>query len=303
VTRPGTSHAQGGALVAHLSIHANGMCHHVVEAGPRDGPLMLLLHGFPEGWYGWRAQIPSLARAGYRVWAPDGRGYGLSDKPPSVAAYGVETIVDDVRGLIAAAGRASAHVVGHDWGGAIAWRFAERYPEHLERLAILNAPHPWVFAHTLRANPKQRRKSAYFALFQLPVLPEMLLRARDCRILERSLVRSSRPGTFSTDDLAAYRRAWARPGALKGMLDWYRAALRSPVQDERLPRIRAPTLVLWGVQDAALEPAMAQESVALCDDARLVTFEGAGHWLQHEEPERVGDALVRFFAEHGGTTE
>ncbi len=283
-------------------IATNGVTLHAVVAGPEDGPLLVLLHGFPEFWYGWRKQIPALAAAGYRVVAPDGRGYNLSDKPKSVEAYEVSELVADLNGLINALGRDKAYVMGHDWGAAVAWQFAITQPERVEKLVILNAPHPEVFLTTLRSDPEQLLKSWYMLFFQLPLLPERLSRLGGWRAPTRALVTTSRPGTFSAEDLARYREAWSQPGAFSAMLNWYRALFRRalfksrPRAAETPSRVQVPTLVLWGVRDRFLSAEMAAKSVALCDDGRLVTFGEATHWLQHEEAEEVNRLSLEFFS-------
>ena len=169
---------------------------HVAEAGPADGPLVVLLHGFPEFWYGWRHQIGALAAAGYRVLAPDQRGYHLSDRPRGLDAYAVDRLAADVIGLIAARGRDTATVVGHDWGAGVAWWLALRHPSWLERMAILNVPHPAVLLRHLRRDPTQWLRSWYILFFQLPRLPEALLRANDYAGMARGLRRSAQAGTF-----------------------------------------------------------------------------------------------------------
>ncbi len=275
-------------------VDSNGVCLHVRVAGPTDGPLVLLLHGFPEGSYGWRHQIPYLAAAGYRVWAPDQRGYGASDKPERIAAFGLDELADDVAGLIDAAGRRQAVVVGHDWGGVVAWHLARRSPQRVSKLVVLNVPHPSVMREHLRTSLAQFRRSLYVLAFQVPRLPERALGRDDGHALARALVASSRPGTFSETDLAEYRRSWAAPNALRAMLDWYRAALRHPPARGRGARITVPTLLIWGAQDRFLGSEMAQPSIELCDDGRLVVIDDATHWLQHEEPDRV-NALIDGF--------
>lgn len=277
------------------TVAANGIHLHVVTAGPETGPLVLLLHGFPEFWYGWRRQIPALAAAGYHVWAPDQRGYNRSDKPAGIAAYGIETLAADVVALIEASGHDRVYLVGHDWGAAVAWWVAGTHPERLHKLAILNVPHPAVMQRTVWRNPRQLRKSWYIFFFQLPWLPEWSLRRRDFTNLIRALKGSSRPGTFGPAELAVYRQAWAQPGALTAMLNWYRAAARQQRRMKRLGRIRVPTLMIWGVRDIALDRSLAEPSIALCDDGRLVFREEATHWVQHEEPETVNRLLLDFF--------
>ena len=272
----------------------NGLNLHLVEAGDRQGKLLILLHGFPEFWYGWRHQIDALAAHGYRVWVPDQRGYNLSDKPAGIEAYGIDHLVEDVVGLIKAAGEERALLVGHDWGAAVAWWTAIRHPQRVEKLAVLNVPHPLVMQTNLRRNPAQWRRSWYIAFFQLPWLPEALGRRNHHRLIAGSLLRSSRSGTFLPADLETYRRAWAQPGALAAMLNWYRAAIRRPPTPPTCWRIRCPTLLIWGAQDRFLGREMADQSMAHVDHGRLLFLEEASHWVQHEEPERVNRWLIEF---------
>lgn len=175
---------------------ANGLRFHVAMAGPADGPLVVLLHGFPEFWYGWRNQLSPLAEAGFRVWAPDQRGYNLSDKPRGVAAYAIGHLAADVAALIQTAGRERAIVVGHDWGGAVTWHLAEHFPERVERAVVVNVPHPTVMLHHLKRNPRQLWRSWYMFFFQLPWLPERLLTFRQGALLARSLRRPAGPELF-----------------------------------------------------------------------------------------------------------
>jgi pimeloyl-ACP methyl ester carboxylesterase len=280
--------------VVEESLHAlsDGVRLNLVKAGPDDGPLVVLLHGFPEFWYGWRHQIGPLADAGYRVVVPDQRGYNRSDKPQALAAYGLDVLAGDILGVIEASGRSTAMVVGHDWGGVIAWRFALEYPDRVERLLILNAPHPAAYRRYVLRHASQLRKSWYVLLFQLPVLPERRLARRNWLALKQALVRTSRPGTFSQDDLANYERAWSQPGAIHAMLNWYRALVG--VRFRRLPdaRVRVPTNIIWGVRDHFLDSALADESLALCEQGSLVRLETATHWLQHEFPTAVNRLLL-----------
>ncbi|HEX8664175.1 MAG TPA: alpha/beta hydrolase [Beijerinckiaceae bacterium] len=269
---------------------------HAVEAGPPDGPLAILLHGFPEFWYGWRRQIGPLAAASLRVVAPDQRGYNLSDKPQGVESYAIGRLAADVVGLADALGRERFFLVGHDWGGMVAWRVAARHPDRVERLAILNAPHPRAFGPYARHHPGQALRSAYVGFFQLPFIPEAALRAGGFALLRQALLRSSRPGAFTPEDLARYEAAWREPGALTAMLNWYRAIRLRPARDGDEGRIRCPTLVIWGRRDSALESGLAEASAALCDDARIVWHDNATHWVQHEEPEAVSAALAGFLA-------
>jgi pimeloyl-ACP methyl ester carboxylesterase len=285
--------------LTHRDVATNGIRLHVVEAGPRDGPLLLLLHGFPELWYAWHHQIEPLAAAGFRVVAPDQRGYDLSDKPSGLAAYRLDQMVGDAVGLIDEAGRDRAFVAGHDWGGMVAWGLGMLQPQRLHRLACLNIPHPFVFRRHLATSKEQRRRSRYMFFFQLPWLPELAMRRHNFQKAEKMLRATSRPGTFTDADLAVYRAAWSRPGALTGMLNWYRAALRGKPPRPPSPRVTVPTLLIWGTGDRFLGSEMAQPSIDLCDDGRLVPIEGASHWVQHEEPARVTGLLRDFFSATG----
>jgi epoxide hydrolase 4 len=277
-------------------VKTNGVTLHVLKTGLETGPLVVLLHGFPEFWYGWRHQIEAFADAGYWVWVPDQRGCNLSEKPQPMAAYNIDNLTADVVGLIKAAGREKAFIVGHDWGAAVAWRVANQYPEKVERLVIINVPHPSVMQRALIKSHRQQLRSWYIFLIQIPRLPEVLARLASWHLLTQMLLRSSRAGTFTDTDLDQYRQAWSQPQSFGSMLNWYRAMAQTSAA--RLPsrRITVPTLMLWGCKDIALGKELAQPSIDLCDNGKLVFFENAGHWLQHEEAERVNKLMVEFLA-------
>lgn len=281
-------------LYDHVTIRTNSVNLHVVQAGPIDGPLVILLHGFPEFWYGWRKQIDYLAAQGYRVWTPDQRGYNISDKPDGIAAYNLNQLAADVVGLIDAAGRETALLVGHDWGAAVAWWTACTYPERLSKLVILNVPHPTVFQKTLRNDWSQIRKSWYMMYFQLPIIPEALFGLMSAD-MARGIQTSAKSGAFTDEDMREYQKAWAQPGALKSMINWYRAAVQQSPRPEPNPIVKVPTLILWGKQDFALNAEMAQESVTFCEDGQLIYFDDATHWIQHDEPNRVNQLIGEFF--------
>ena len=266
---------------------------HYVEAG--EGPLVVLLHGFPEFWFGWRRQIPALAEAGFRVVAPDMRGYNLSSRPADVAAYGTDLLAADVRDLIRERGEDRAFLVGHDWGGSVAWATATNHPEVVERLAILNCPHSRRLLQALR-RPRQLARSWYMFFFQLPGLPERLLGAVGYRALRRAFD-EARPGAFTEQDIAHYVEAWSQPGAPTAMLNYYRASFRQRRQvRERSGAVAAPTLVIWGERDRHVGPELAEPDPADVPNLeRVERLPDASHWLQHDEPERVGQLLIEFF--------
>jgi pimeloyl-ACP methyl ester carboxylesterase len=278
----------------HQYIETNGIRLNVVQDGPVEGPLVILLHGFPEFSFGWRQQIPYLASAGYRVWAPDQRGYNLSDKPEGIAAYNLDELAADVIGLINAAGQEQAFLIGHDWGASVAWWAAAKYPDRLAKLVTLNVPHGAVMQKNLRSNFSQMRKSWYMFFFQVPWLPEMLAQRQDWKMVTDVLMKSSRPGTFNASDLDQYRHAWSQPNAYRSMLNWYRAIIQKPPRPPARARISVPTLLIWGAEDKFLGREMAQPSIDLCDDGRLVFIEEATHWVQHEEAGRVNQLIETF---------
>ena len=280
--------------IRHREVILGGLRMHYVESGPEDGTPVILLHGFPEFWYGWRHQIPALSAAGYRVIAPDQRGYNLSDKPSKAADYDLDILAGDINALTDELGMERFHLVGHDWGAAVAWWLALRFPECLRTLSILNVPHPWVISRHLRRDPCQLFRSWYIFFFQIPWLPEFLLGSGDGAGLANLLRRSGLPGTFMPEDMAMYREAWRQPGALRGMISWYRALLRRARPPLPTGRIELPVQILWGRQDVALQVEMAEESLAYCKDGRLEVFPDATHWVQHDEAEAVNQRLVEF---------
>jgi pimeloyl-ACP methyl ester carboxylesterase len=285
--------------IEHHTAKADGVTLHYVTAG--EGKPVILLHGFPEFWYGWRHQIGPLADSGFRVVVPDQRGYNTSDKPKEVSAYNLDTLARDVVGLMDSLGFERAAIVGHDWGGIVAWWVAARHAGRVERLAVLNAPHPTAFWKYIRTSPRQLFKSWYAFFFQLPWLPEAAARRGDWSGLSQALTGTSRPGTFGEADLEEYRKAWSQPGAITAMINWYRAAMRIRPDQSGDARVHVPTLIIWGAKDTALERGLAQAGVELCDRGRVEYIEEATHWVQHEEAGRVNRLLIEFLLDEAGT--
>ena len=276
-------------------IETNGIKLHVIMAGPKDSPPVILLHGFPEFWYGWRKQIPVLAEAGFRVVVPDQRGYNLSDKPKGVKANRLDILVADVLGLINALGYDKVRLIGHDWGAIVAWALAIWHPERLLKLGIMNVPHPSVMMKSLlKGDREQLRRSWYVFAFQIPWLPEFFLRKNNWRNAVRVLRGSAKIHTFNNEDIAEYKKSWSQPGAMTAMINWYRAVVRHRPKMPKDPRVTVPTLMLWGKQDVALSHRMAQPSIDYCDDGRLVYFEDATHWVQHDAADEVNHLLFEF---------
>ena len=274
-------------------IAANGFDFAVDEAGSGDH-LALCLHGFPESRFSWRFQLPLLAEMGYRAWAPDLRGYGETEpKPAEVPAYLIDRLMEDVAALIDASGAKSVTLIGHDWGAGLAWTFAANRVRPLERLVIMNVPHPAVMAGHLGRNWTQLRKSWYMFFFQLPGLPEWgAVRNDGEAIREAFRGMAIDKSNFTPDVLDRYARDAQRPGAIRGMINWYRAALRLGGKLRGpWPVIETPTLIVWGEEDTALGIELLDGTDAYVRDLTIERLPGVSHWVQQEAPEKVNAIL------------
>lgn len=262
------------------------------EGGPRG--LALLVHGFPELAFSWRFQIAALAEAGYEVWAPNTRGYGESTKPPKVADYDFDVLLEDLGALVDATGRTDLTLIGHDWGAAQAWGFAARQVRPLERLVIMNVPHPTCFQRELRRFG-QLRRSWYILLFQIPWLPERLLLARNAKGIADAFTDMAVDESRFPDEVTdVFRAAAQRPDALRSMINYYRALMRSARRTlgEEVPHIDTPTLMLWGLEDTALGRETTEGTDEFVTDLTLRYLPGVSHWVQQEAPEKVNAMLL-----------
>ena len=299
----------------HETARVNGVDLHYVTVDPDpdavdhptgDAPLVVLLHGFPEFWYAWRHQLDPLAEAGYRVVAPDLRGYNRSSQPSGVDSYAMEHLVGDIRGLVEHLGYAQAAVVGHDWGGGVAWELAIRDPDVVSQLVVLNSPHPEVYKEALLRSPRQLLRSWYVFLFQLPWVPEGVLGRDDFRVAGEMLTDTVHPDAFTDAEVRRYKDAMARSDSLTGPINYYRAAvrenaasqLRSLVPGLETPRrtVDVPTLVVWGEQDRALGTELLDDIAAYVPDCRIECIPDASHWVQADAPDHVTDLLLDFLA-------
>lgn len=275
-------------------IKANGLNFETAVCGEGD-KLALLLHGFPESNYSWRYQLPFLAARGYKVWAPNLRGYGNTSRPVGVRNYRIEALMEDVAALIDAADAKSVTLVGHDWGALIAWTFAVRELRPLERLVILNVPHPGVVQKKLFTWP-QIFKSWYMFFFQLPFLPEKGLTAKDARMVEKAFVDTAvDKSKFPKDVTDVYRENALKPGAATAMINYYRGLFRggSSWRQFRLgwPRLKTPTLMIWGEQDAFIEKYMTEGTGEFVEDLTIHFLPHASHWVQQEAPDEVNGIM------------
>jgi epoxide hydrolase 4 len=279
----------------------SGLNMEVARAG--SGPLVVMLHGFPECWYSWRHQIRALAPH-FECVAPNLRGYGDTDAPVGVENYTLDKLVGDVADLIEACGREKAIIVAHDWGGAIAWATVLQRPELVERIAVLNLPHPLKMQENLRHNPRQMLSSWYILFFQIPRLPEMMLRARDFAILKRSIRDSAvQKSAFSDEDLEHFREAFRNPYSITAAINYYRAIVRGnfrprgPVPDWMTRKISAPTMVIWGEQDVALRKELTFGMKELFSGPFEIHYvPDSGHWVQQEKPDLVNSYLLKFLS-------
>lgn len=273
----------------HRTIPVNGISLHVVEAGPETGRPVFLLHGFPDFWYTWIRQIRFLADEGFRVVAPDQRGYNLSDKPAEIAEYNIDQLAADIIALMESYNSPRSLLIGHDWGGSVAWRTAHLCPERVEKLVILNVPHSAVLKQALRTEIRQKLRSWYIFFFQVPRVPEWILSAFHCLLLKRLRARGSR---LTAEETELYVQAWSQPGAIRGMIQWYRALLRTKARRMESPRIMPRVHIIWGSRDKYLGREMAQRSLELCDHGKLTFLENASHWVQHDEPDEVNRLIL-----------
>ena len=280
----------------HHYLNTNGIKLHYVSQG--EGKLMLMLHGFPEFWYSWRHQITEFSQD-YHVVAVDLRGYNNSDKPQELEAYRISELVEDVKGVIDGLGYKNCILVAHDWGGAIAWNFAYAYPEMVEKLIVLNIPHPAKFIEGLKT-PQQLLKSWYIFCFQLPWLPEFLLQFNDYQAIADAFVNMAIDKTaFSEEDLNAYKDAAARRGALTAMLNYYRCVFQSLFKGDRQAWgiLDVPTLTIWGENDTALGKELTYDTEQYVRDWQIKYIPNCSHWVQQEQPALVNSYIRDFLAE------
>lgn len=274
----------------HADIISNGIKLHYVTQG--EGPLLVLLHGFPEFWYSWRHQIPALA-TDFRVVALDLRGFNDSDKPHDPSSYCMDELLLDLEGVIHGLGYQRCILVGHDWGGAIAWCFAYAYPEMVEKLVVMNIPHPAKFRAGL-LNLEQLQRSWYIFFFQLPWLPELVLEWADFRAIAAAFTETAvNKAAFSLADIEAYKDAAAKRGALTAMVNYYRNLFRG-VLDRQWGVLNIPTLMLWGEEDTALGKELTYGTEAYVKDLSIHYIANSGHWVQQEQPQRVNQYLREF---------
>jgi pimeloyl-ACP methyl ester carboxylesterase len=282
----------------HGSAYVNGVRLHYVTQG--QGKLVVLLHGFPEFWYSWRHQIPVLAER-FKVVASDMRGYNESDKPAGVANYRLDLLTADVMGLIRAFDQEKAIIVGHDWGGGVAWTFAADYPQATERLIVLNCPHPGAFQKHLRSNLRQLRRSWYMFFFQLPWLPEALVRINRRRFVEQAFRGMAiRKEAFPDEDLQRYVEALEKPGALTAAINYYRAMFHEFLRrgERQFAKITCPTLLIWGEEDIALGKELTYNMEPYFTDRFEIKYiPRCSHWVQQERPELVNQYMLEFLAD------
>jgi pimeloyl-ACP methyl ester carboxylesterase len=259
--------------------------------GDPKNRLVLLLHGFPQSSHAWARELDRLANEGFYAVAPDLRGYGKSEKPSAVSAYKGSRLALDIKEIVTGLGRERALVASHDWGAVIAWLVAALHPEVVERLVIMNGPHPDRIKKLLKTNGDQRKRSWYIFFFQLPFFPELFMRREKTMNM---VLRGARPDTFSDAEISYYREAARAPGAARAMINYYRASARygSP----KLPNVKAPTLVLWGEQDVALSPKLLDDLDKHVDDLKIEMLPSASHWVMEDSPDEAHAAIASFFA-------
>jgi len=292
-------------MLRHEYADLNDVRLHYVTAG--KGKLIMFVHGFPEFWYEWKNQLAEFGRD-YQAVAPDMRGYNLSSKPADVDQYQVNYLVEDLRALTEHLGHKRFTLVGHDWGGAVAWAFAIYHPDYLEKLVIINGPHPGVFERELRENPAQQRASQYMLVFRRPQAEEIISANNYAALVDAVLAEGLKQGYFSEEDRKAYIEAWSQPGALTGGLNYYRAAGVGPPPSggahwratERMASglssltVKVPTLVIWGEKDEALLTGNLEGLDRFVPDLTVKRIPDGSHWVIHEKPGLVNSHIREF---------
>ncbi|GAE26550.1 epoxide hydrolase [Halalkalibacter wakoensis JCM 9140] len=278
-------------------IKTNGITLHTAVAGPEEGPLVILLHGFPEFWFGWRNQINVLAKAGYRVVVPDQRGYNVSDKPVGLHHYMIDVLSEDVIGIIKHFKREKASIIGHDWGGAVGWHLAATNGQYVESLIPINMPHPTAAEKILEKCPSQLIRSLYILFFQIPYFSEEALMAYDYNLLEKSFFSSIRPDLFTGTVLDRYKKSWAQPGTMTAMLSWYRAIRIGSLKQVPRTKLSVPITMIWGRHDRFISVTLAKESVDLCENGKFILIDEATHWVHHEQSALVNQHILHHLKE------
>ena len=290
-------------MLKHEYKEVNGVRLHYATAG--NGKLIMFVHGFPEFWYEWKNQLAEFSRD-YQAVAPDMRGYNLSSKPAEVEKYQVKYLVEDLRALAESLGHKKFILVAHDWGGAVAWAFAIAHPEYLEKLVIINAPHPGVFQRELRENPDQQKASQYMLIFRSPQAEQVLSANNYAALVQIVLGEGLKKGHFTEEDRKAYLEAWSQPGALTGGLNYYRAARVGPPTEEDgkepanfaagLPSlmVKVPTLVIWGEKDTALLTGNLVGLDKYVPDLTIKRIPDGTHWVIHEKPDLINSYIREF---------
>lgn len=290
-------------MIRHDFAAVDGLRLHYAASGEAERPLILFLHGFPEFWYAWKNQLEAFGKE-YLAVAPDLRGFNLSDKPEAVEAYRAKHLIADIGALARHFGKERFTLVAHDWGGAVGWSFAAAYPQLVERLIIINSPHPAIFQRDLAGNAAQQSASEYMNFFRLPKAERVLAENGYARLMAMNAGWNGKPW-MSEEDKAAYIEAWSQPGALSGGLNYYRASPLHPPSpadpgaaavkfDPAMVTIKVPTLVIWGMADNALLPCNLDGLDAYVGDLRIVRVPEANHWIVHEHPELVNREINNF---------
>jgi len=292
-------------MIRHGFASANELTLHYAASGASDAHLLLFLHGFPEFWYAWRHQLEDLSDI-YHCVAPDLPGYNLSSKPPEVARYRTKRLIDDVAAFAKTfAGKRKFTLIAHDWGGALAWAFAIKRPELIDRLIIINAVHPGAFQRELAKNPAQGAASQYIHALRAADA-ESNYAANDYALLWRSLEKTAAAGHLDAADRAAFVKAWSQPGALTGMFNWYRAmrfdppkpgdAPASDLYDDEALKVRVPTLVIWGQQDTSLLPGCAEGLERWVPEIEVQKVPDGSHWIVYEKPRFISETIRGWLA-------
>jgi pimeloyl-ACP methyl ester carboxylesterase len=282
----------------YVKVPTNGIKLNVLEAGSSGGDLVLLLHGFPEtAFISWYQHIGPFVSAGYHVIAPDMRGYNTSDQPEPISPYRADELVKDIVGLLDYFKAQKAYVIGHDWGGVVAWELAMAHPERVEKMVVVNSPHPDAFFYKLLSSFSQLRKSWYMFFFQITPLAKVKMARYNFSELTTLTAQAGLKGkTFPQQLVPMFHQAWSEKETLGSMMAYYRAAFFYKTWNRKSSRVTVPTLILWGRHDIALEEELVNDSQQYCDNVDILFLENSSHFPQHDEPERFFEAASHFIS-------
>lgn len=279
--------------IVHEFIHFSDLTFHIAHSGPANGELILFLHGFPENWLAWKKQLLFFGGKGFKAVAVDQRGYNLSSKPKFVYNYRIDLLAVDIYKIVKFFHRKKVILVGHDWGANVAWWTALRFPQLIQKLVIINVPHPLVMKKMMNTNFRQTKSSWYIYFFQIPIIPEFLLSMRKSFLLSVLMTSSAKKNSLKRSLLSYYRHSW-NYSSIHSMINWYRGMKLGSDKKLSSIKVKPDVIILWGLKDSFIRSENIKPTINLCENPRTIIFKYNTHWLIHEAPEKVNTAIFNF---------